>query len=248
MLYIEFKILDAEKFIDFQKLYLHMVKLRDPGFELKEEDEFDGVDWATITDEEFKLVLQRDPPEKRRYKELFPDYANAFLEKYLQFDNSHFGPLGILDVFSILKYLEYGFDVDLDSLKKLNEHFGRVDFSAGNYPYGGMERFLMVLKAFDLIPAECFNGFVVYEFDWISEFEHNSIELPEKTKEYFKIIELKKAEAYAELKKKQDKEQFNKELRDEPEIPKLSLWELIIIIILIAMLVYQYFTIARKFI
>jgi hypothetical protein len=61
-------------------------------------------------------------------------------------------------------------------------------------------------------------------------------------------FELKEAEAYAELKKKQDKEQFNKELRDEPEIPKLSLWELIIIIIIVSMLVYQYFTIARKFI
>ena len=63
-----------------------------------------------------------------------------------------------------------------------------MEFSTGNFPFGGMERFLMVLKAYDLVPVECFNGFTIYEFDWISEFEHNAIELSEKTIKYLKKI------------------------------------------------------------
>ena len=83
-----------------------------------------------------------------------------------------------------LNYLEYSFEVDLDALDKLKEDVGIIKLSTGNYPFGGLERFFMTLKAFDLSPIECFNGFNVFEFDWTSEFDYDGIILSEKTKRY----------------------------------------------------------------
>jgi hypothetical protein len=194
MLYIKFKIQDFSKFTDFQKLYDHMVEIRQPGFAFAEEKppEFD---WDKLTKEEADVALiklddffEQDAPEIRRYQKLIPRYANEFLERYLQIDNEKTGLPGILETLSILNYLEYGFEVDLENLEKPNEDLGLVEFSARSYPYGGMERFLMTLKAFELIPTECYNGFTVYEFDWVSDFEHHAIELPEKTTEYLSIL------------------------------------------------------------
>mgnify|MGYP000374431724 CR=1 FL=1 len=36
-LYVKFKINDASKYADFEKMYAHMVDTRRPGFEFKEE-------------------------------------------------------------------------------------------------------------------------------------------------------------------------------------------------------------------
>lgn len=184
MLYIKFKILNSGKFNDFQNLYQHMVKVRTPGFDFKVN--LDEIDWATITDEEEELLFDEELQLKKRYRELIPDYATLFLERYLQIENAELGSLGVIDVSSILSYLEYGFEVDMNKLEKLDKYIGLVKFSTGNYPYGGMERFLIVMKAFDVTPLECFNGFTIYEFDWISDFEHNVIELPDKTEEYLR--------------------------------------------------------------
>ncbi|PLX08398.1 MAG: hypothetical protein C0598_12235 [Marinilabiliales bacterium] len=184
MLYIKFKILNPEKFTDFQTVYQHMLKVRTPGFDFKVN--LDEVDWANITDEEEELLFDEDLQLKKRYNELFPDYANAFLERYFGGDNVDSSDN--IEVFSILNYLEYGFEVDMNNLEQLDNHSGLVEFSTGNFPYGGMERFLMVLKAYDLVAVECFNGFTVYEFEWISEFEHNAIELSEKTIKYLNRI------------------------------------------------------------
>ncbi len=195
MLYIKFNIKDSSKYTDFEKVYDHMIKVRQPDFEFVEE-EMPEFDWGEMTDEEINKGLKtqydfsaKDDPEVRRYRELMPYYANAFLERYLQVDNAKMGQLGVLELCSLLNYLEFGFEVDMNNLERLNDRQGLVEFSTGNYPYGGMERFLMVLKAFDLIPVECFNGFCVYEFDWTNDFEHEAIELPEKTRAYLKSFE-----------------------------------------------------------
>ncbi|MCE7995648.1 MAG: hypothetical protein HEP71_26960 [Roseivirga sp.] len=197
MLYIKFDIQDSSKFMAFEKLYAHMVKVRQPGFEF-EEEEVPEFDWDNMTPEEvdkgvkeLHSLLDEDEQELKRYKELIPDYANAFLKRYLQVDNDKAGVLGMLETLSILNYLEYGFEVDMDNLDKIDESSGQVEFSTGNYPYGGMERFLMVLKAFGLMSTECYNGFTVYEFDWASDFEHEAIELPEKTKAYLAKMKAK---------------------------------------------------------
>lgn len=187
MLYIKFKIKDAVKHADFQKLYNHMVQIREPGFK-HEEDDGPEIEWDGMTQVEVDAAVEKLStfldinPEEHRYRKMVPSYANKFLESYLQHEKEESGSLGEVEAVSIFNYLEYGFEVDLDNLEKINEHLGIVEFSTGNYPFGGMERFIMTLKAFNLIPIECYDGFSIYEFDWISNFEYNNINLPEKTK------------------------------------------------------------------
>mgnify|MGYP003635060921 CR=1 FL=1 len=189
MLYIKFDIQDTSKYEDFQKLHEHMVNVRQPGFKFVENDPV--IDWDSMqTQEEVDAAVKElsdyldQEPEAHRCKELIPDYVAVLLDKYIQADNEKLESLGIQNLLSVFNYLEYGFEVDLDNLEKINERSGVVEFSTGNYPFGGIERFLITLRAFDLIPTECFDGFNICEFDWLSDFEYNTINLPEKTKAY----------------------------------------------------------------
>lgn len=189
MLYIKFNIQDRSKYQDFERLYEHMVEVRQPGFKFEEEEgpefDWDGMTQTEVDDAVEKLSDFLDQsPEEHRYLALIPTYVNKFLQSYLQIDNEKLGALGIQEVLSIFNYLEFDFEVDMDKLEKFNEHSGIVEFSTGNYPFGGLERFLITLKAYDLIPYECFDGFSVCEIKWASDFEYNTPELPEKTKEY----------------------------------------------------------------
>ena len=190
MLYVIFDIEDPVKFEAFQKLYDHMVKTRQPDFEFEEEEEPE-IDWETITDEEYQALLEgwrNEPePEEKRYKELFPDYAHTFLQSYIGYDKSRAGEYGF-NTLGIFNYLEFSFETDMNNLEKLDEHHGKVEFSPHGFPYGGMERFLMVLKAFGLTPTECYNGFTVYKFNWTSDFTHEAIELPKETEAYRKKL------------------------------------------------------------
>ena len=72
----------------------------------------------------------------------------------------------------------------MDNLDILTDNIGIVEFSTGNFPYGGMERFIMTLKAFDLNPIECYNGFGVFKFNWKTDYVFEDVDLPERTKEY----------------------------------------------------------------
>lgn len=192
MLFIKFNILDSSKFSDFKKLFAHMVAVRQPGFKF-EEQELPIFDWDNMTDKEMADAFvamdefdDKDKQEASRYKMLVPDYANMFLESYINVDNNNLGALGIKDVVTILNYLEHDFEVEMNNLETLNKSLGIVEFSTGNFPFGGIERFLMTLKAFDLIPFECFDGFSIVTFNWTSDFEYDAINLPEKTKTYLK--------------------------------------------------------------
>jgi hypothetical protein len=189
MLYIKFDIQDSSKYTDFQKVYDHMLQTRQPNFKF-EEDEGPDFDWDRMTEDEIQEATKQliefldQDPEALRYNKLIPNYANAFIEQYLQGGNDTLIALEDINTLSILNYLEFGFEVEMDNLEKINERCGIVEFSSGNFPFGGLERFLMTLKAFDLIPTECFDGFTVFKFEWTSNFEHNAIDLPEKTQEY----------------------------------------------------------------
>jgi hypothetical protein len=174
-----------------------MDAIRQPDFKFKEEEEDpSNFDWDNMTSDEmdkaFKKIDESEDQEKQevnRYKMLVPNYANVFFEKYLQIDNDKLGAHPTKEVLPILNYLEYGFELDMDHLELLNKNLGIVEFSKGNFPFGGMERFLITLKAFDLTPLECFDGFSIVEFNWTSDFEHDTIELSEKTKIYLKKLE-----------------------------------------------------------
>tara|TARA_R110001599_G_scaffold318898_1_gene528612 strand:+ start:12863 stop:13213 length:351 start_codon:yes stop_codon:yes gene_type:complete len=106
------------------------------------------------------------------------------LKGYLQDDNEKLGALGIQEVLSIFNYIEFDFEVDMDKLEKFNAQSGIVECSTGNYPFGGLERFLITLRAYGLTSTECFDGFNICEYEWNSNFEYNTTELPERTKAY----------------------------------------------------------------
>ena len=188
MLFIKFTIGDMEKYQDFRKVYEHMIMTREPGFEFEEEEALHS-DWDSTSNSEVyedistSLLATKHPEEERRWFALIPDYAQKYLASYLGYDMSRAGALSF-SMLGILNYLEFSMEVEMNNLQIIKNLTGLVEFSALAYPYGGMERFLMVMKAFDLIPIECFNGFTVYEFDWVSEFTHEAIDLPEATRRY----------------------------------------------------------------
>lgn len=184
MLYIKFTFLSNDKFTAFQKLFLHMKKVREPDFKF-EEEEIPEIDWENVTQEEIDIIMDENVSELKRYKEFIPDYADAFLKRYLSFDHDHV-QIYQEETLSLLNYLEYGFEVNMDHLENINKNSGLIQISTGNFPFGGLDRFFMVLKAFDLIPFECFNGFNIFTFDWVSEFEYEGIEDSKKTKTYLK--------------------------------------------------------------
>ncbi|WP_458626366.1 hypothetical protein [Winogradskyella sp. PC D3.3] len=192
MLYIKFKIQDASKYEDFQKLYEHMVKLRQPNFELKDENppEFD---WDNMNEQEtadaIETILdycEQDKLDFKRYQNLIPHYARLYFGSYIKQDHDNTIPLSESDAIALLKYLEYGFEVELNKLEKLNEDFYILEFSTGNFPFGGLERFIMTLRAYNLIAVEYFDGFKVSKLDWLSPYEYHNMILPEQTKAYLK--------------------------------------------------------------
>ncbi len=191
MLYVKFIVKDSSKFIDFQKLYKHMENVRQPNFEF--EDKVPEFDWNNMNDKEVEEALRiidesldEDLIVFRRYEKVIPKYANLFFLKYFNIDNDKLGDLGVQEVLSIFNYLEFGFEVDLNNLEDLGESTSIIEFSTGNYPFGGLERFFITLKAFNLIPTECFDGFSVNQIDWESDFQFNFMELEEQTKVYLK--------------------------------------------------------------
>lgn len=194
MLYIKFQIKDTLKYNDFLKLYKHMLNVREPGFKFKEEPPLE-FDWDNMTQEEVNEATEKilDSSDERvietkRYQKFIPPYAHQFLESYLERDNDALGELGILDSRSLLNYLEYGFEVFFTKLETQPNSSGRITFETDNYPFGGLERFIMTLLAFDITPTECFDGFAVNAFESLPNSKYNWIELPEQTKAYLKKI------------------------------------------------------------
>ncbi|WP_405563773.1 hypothetical protein [Polaribacter sp. Asnod6-C07] len=181
MLYIKFTITELEKFKDFKVVYNHMDAFRIGEYE----EEKLEIDWETATEEEIDAYFDEDRPKRKLFDTLFPEYAKQFLERYFSLENAKSQLINEYNL-SLLNYLEDGFEVNLDSLEKTENNKGIVKFSTGNYPFGGIDRFLMTLKAFDLQPTECFGGFDVFEFNWTSDFEYEAQILEEKTKLYLK--------------------------------------------------------------
>lgn len=170
MLYIKFNISAIHKYQDFQKLYRYLDELREKSETTWEETLEEWETPGKYQDQDF-------------WEKLMPAYARSFLGGYFAGDITK-RELSSTDLSSIANYLEFGFEVDFDELTLFNPKEGQVNFTALGFPYGGMQRFLMVLKAYGLLPVECYNGFTVYAFDWTTPFDHEPIELPEKTKIY----------------------------------------------------------------
>lgn len=188
MLYVKFKINETEKFNDFKKLYNHLVAVRQPDFDFgNEEPDFD---WNSMSQKEMEEAFikideasDKVALELERYQNTIPEYATSFFKKYLKIDNDKLGQLGTQKVLSIFNYLEFGFEVDFNHLE-INATNGIIEFSTGNFPFGGLERFFITLKAFNMIPTECFDGFSVNEIQWESDFEYDFVEMKNETEAY----------------------------------------------------------------
>ena len=155
-----------------------MFKVRQPGFEF--EPLYEEPD-----DEHFKEDWEDglSTAQKIRYEAVIPDYVHGFLMAAYEITESNKDSIDNA-MEDILSYLEFSFEVELENIVKHDKQIGLIKFSARNYPFGGLERFQIILKAYGLSPMECFNGFNVFEYRWKSDFEYDVIELPEKTKKY----------------------------------------------------------------
>jgi len=142
MLYIDFKILDHQKFEDLLKIYPVVSDIKAKG----ERKEIDF--WI----------------------KLLPDYVKRYYRmRKLDRANTNFK--------NMVEYLQWGLEANLDDLKKTGEDIGRLDFSTGNYPYGGMDRLMVFVNAFDCRPIEIYNGFNVNSVSWISKFNFECQEI-----------------------------------------------------------------------
>jgi hypothetical protein len=190
MLYIKFNINDPDKYTDFQNLFDFMVKCRDYNFQF-EEPQKEEIDWNNLSSEEMDRILDEEEEremnpnylETKLIKEIIPQYAMEFLQSFSEHDQQYAGNFGF-NFDGILSYLIIDFEVELDQLKSIEKYSGVLEFSTGNYPFGGLERFFITLKAYDVIPFEYFNGFKVHGLTWNSNFNYEVQEFPEKTKEY----------------------------------------------------------------
>ncbi|MDW3193795.1 MAG: hypothetical protein R8G66_15595 [Cytophagales bacterium] len=188
MLYIKFAINDAAKFTDFQQLYAHMEQVRQPGFRFEEEEKAEpDIDWANMTQEEideaYEAVENSPTTEEKRYQELIPDYVKRCFERYAKYDEVRYGMFSFQPA-EMLNYLEYGFETALVKLEMTDSSHGLFEFAPYGYPFGGLDRFLMTLRGYELTPLESYNGFEVIEFEWSSEFDYTVTEFPERTKAY----------------------------------------------------------------
>lgn len=181
MLYIIFKINEKEKFKDFLVVYNYMLDVR--RLEYKEKEDDFKIDWATATEEEMNAFWDEDRPKITIFDTLFTTYASQFLLRFFDSENATSAFINENKV-SFINYLQAGFEVCFDGLEELKDNKFMIKFSTGNYPFGGLDRFLITLKAFDLLPIECFNGFDVVQIIWTSEFKYEANVLSEKTKMY----------------------------------------------------------------
>ncbi|MFT5891211.1 MAG: hypothetical protein ACI9Y7_001312 [Dokdonia sp.] len=157
MLYIQFDIKDQEKYTVFRKIY-------DVLYEIKPKEESRPLEF---------------------WKETIPEYVKTFLQGFYNLENALSNL--VRDSFkATVNYLEFGLEADFTGLTMVDATTARIDFEALGYPYGGMDRLLIFLKAFNCIPNEVFNGFSVCQLSWDTLYDYSATELPEKTATYLK--------------------------------------------------------------
>lgn len=165
MLYITFKI-QPQKLESFKQFYNYLL--------LDKQQEYMEQEFEDFMDLEERL-------ENRAMKlcnTFFDAYAQEFLSRY-------FGQNTNLNerIASLFSYLDVDMEVDFTDLI-LEQSKATLKFEARSYPYGGMDRLLMVIKALGGQPIESYNGFEVFEFEWTSEYDYEPIVLHQKTKVY----------------------------------------------------------------
>ncbi len=170
MLYIKFKVSFPDNVISFQKFYKYLLEDKQEIYQMKAYEDYIDLD-ERLQERALKL-----------YDEYFPNKAQSFINDFLEYDGAY-NEEKEEKITSLFSYLDVDFEVNFSNLVIENDILC-IFFSTGNYPFGGMRLFLMVIKAFGGQPLECFNGFDVFEFDWTSKYEHKAKILKEKTRTY----------------------------------------------------------------
>lgn len=155
MLYIQFEIKDLAKFEALKRVYNVL-------FEIKPKEESKPIEF---------------------WQEMIPNYAKDFLGGYYEEEKalSMLIPASFTDT---INYLEFGLEVDLEGLVQVDETKIRLDYTALSFPYGGMDRLMIFLKAYDCIPCEAYTGFSVVKLNWTSAYDYEATELAEETQLY----------------------------------------------------------------
>lgn len=157
MLYIQFDIKDQKKYAILKKVYEVL-------YEIKPKEESRPLEF---------------------WEAVIPEYAKTFLQSFYKVENS-LSQLVRENFKATVNYLEFGLEVDFTGLIMVDVTTVRINFEALGYPYGGMDRLLIFLNAFDCIPNEVFNGFSVCQISWDTLYEYSATELPEETATYLK--------------------------------------------------------------
>lgn len=188
MLFITFTISNPEKYTDFCMLYEALVKVRTLE-QTQTKSDLSSINWDTLDQNDMDALLDdfmdEDAPLRNKYTALLPSYVQTFIEKQWQHEYQDITDFDEQKI-NLYSYLETDFEVEFKELQKINTSKGIITFETGNFPFGGLDRFIMVLQAYKLVPEQCYNGFTVFKFHWKSVYEFEAIELPEETAEYLK--------------------------------------------------------------
>lgn len=136
MLFIEFDILDAQKFVDFQQLYEDIVKVSNT--EKPETVEFWQARVPQYCQVFFNLVPYNHPNYDRRK----------------------------MDFEAMMDYLQINLEVEYKVCQEIGMGKGRLEFLPLAYPYGGMDRLILFLRMFDCPANKINSGFGLKTVVW----------------------------------------------------------------------------------
>ncbi|WP_237274946.1 hypothetical protein [Tenacibaculum ovolyticum] len=142
--YIEFELIDNEKFKDLLKVYNIIANLKS-----KQENESDNFWLNTFPNYSLKYYSFTN-------KDLKPEFETAEFND----ENWHF--------FSMTTHLVEDIEIELLECVDMENGKGRLNFNAYSYPYGGTDGLTTFLNSFGFKATEIDDGGDIYTAKWIS--------------------------------------------------------------------------------
>ncbi len=151
--FLEFDILDPQKFKDFLIVYKQV---------------------AEASEEALKFSAERNMPTDDFWLAAFPKYAIqqfAFDKEELQPSfSTHPREKGRWYFFSLIQHLTCNLEIEFLPCETINEKTGRLNYYVHAFPYGGTGGLIQWLKSFDCITRLNYEG-KTYEILWENELE-----------------------------------------------------------------------------
>ena len=163
MLFIEFNILNDEKFQDFKVVFeiLKEISLkRDFDQSVFKNYTFWLESLPFYTHEHFNIPsIEIDETMDEFAIEIFGSNETLTYNEELLNSEKY-------DFHRLIDHLQKNMEVEFNSLEKTSSSKGKLSFEALAYPYGGMEQLILFLKAFDLIAVQAETGFGLRKIVW----------------------------------------------------------------------------------